>query len=123
MPDIVTMIAIAAAAAAVSGNGNPAQPVRLEVESKPDASIVRVIARGSATCTATYELAVTASGGGNRSVNRGTVKLPSRGEVTVATVKVGRNPGSATKATLDVTPCGGTPYQQVWTSAEGSARG
>lgn len=123
MSDLLNVLAVAAIVAGVSDGGAAAQPIRLEVESTDSASIVRVVAESRATCTAAYELAVTGSGGGNRSVNRGTVKLPSRGPQTVATVKVSRNSGAATTATLDVTPCDGKPYQQVWTSAGSSARG
>lgn len=123
MSDLLSVLAVAAIVAGVSDGGAAAQPIRLEIESTDGASIVRVVAESSATCTAAYELAVTGSGGGNRSVNRGTVKLPSRGPQTVATVKVSRNSGAAMTATLDVTPCDGKPYQQVWTSAGSSARG
>lgn len=122
MTDFVSVLAIAAIVGAVSDSGTASQPVRLEVESQGDASVVRVVADSKVTCTATYELAVTGNGGGNRSVNRGTVRLPSRGPVTVATVKVSSSADAATTATLSVTPCGEKPYRQVWTSAENSAR-
>jgi hypothetical protein len=121
--DFMSVLASAAVVGAIPGSGAATQPVRLEVETQGSTSIVRVVVDSNAACTASYELAVSADGGGNRSVNRGTVNLPSRGAITVATVKVSRNPGSATTATLDVTPCGGKSYQQVWTSREPSAQG
>ena len=116
MMDFVSLLAIAASVGAGAGSGTAAPPIRLEVESRGDANIVRVIADGGPECAATYELAVTGNGGSNRSVNRGTIRLPSRGPVTVATVKVSRGANAATTATLDVSPCGGKPYQQVWSS-------
>jgi hypothetical protein len=123
MMDFVSLLAIAASVGAGAHGGTANQPIRLEVESEGDTNIVRVVADSSALCTATYELAVTGSGGGNRSVNRGTVRLPSRGPTTVATVKVSRSADAATTATLNVSTCDGKPYQQLWTSAESPARG
>jgi len=123
MADFVSLAAIAAMVGAMTDGGIAGQPVRLDVRSDGAANVVRVIAESSATCTATYELAVSGSGGGNRSVNRGTISLPSKGEVTVATVKVGASGDSGMTATLDVTPCDGKPYQQVWTSAKDLDRG
>lgn len=122
MANLIGLLAIAAMVGAMTDGGAP-QPVRLDVQSDGAANVVRVIAEGSSTCTATYELAVTGNSGGNRSVNRGTVRLPTKGPVTVATVKVGASSRSGMTATLDVTPCDGKPYQQVWNSDEGSARG
>jgi len=113
----VSLFAIAASVAATASSTTGTRPMRLEVETQGNSNILRVIADSSTACTATYTLAVTGSGG-NRSVNRATVHLPTRGPVTVATVKVNRSTGAATTATLDVFPCGGKPYQQVWSSIQ-----
>jgi hypothetical protein len=123
MAGLFGVVAVAAMVGAMTESGAVQQPVRLDVQADGAANIIRVIAESSATCTATYELSVTGNDGGNRSVNRGTIRLPSSGAVTVATVRVGGGDGSGTTATLDVTPCDGKAYQQVWKSEEGPARG
>jgi hypothetical protein len=123
MAGLFGFVAMAAMVSAMTESGTVQQPVRLDVQADGVANIIRVIAESTATCTATYELSVTGNDGGTRSVNRGSIRLPSSGAVTVATVRVGGGGRSGTTATLDVTPCDGKAYQQVWKSEEGTARG
>ncbi len=114
MTDILSIVAIAAIAGTIVDGAEASHPIRLQVDTEGTASIVRVIADRSLSCAATYELTVTANSGGNRSVNRGTVSPPA-GPVAVATVKLsGSDPG--TTATLNVSPCKGKAYRQVWRS-------
>lgn len=93
------------------------QPVRLQVEAQGGMSIVRVIAQSPVACSAAYELAVTSSKGGNRSVNRGRVTIAPGEARTVATVKLAGADKSLV-ATLSVSPSGGRAYEQVWPSAD-----
>lgn len=112
--------ALAAIASSLSGAGAADRPIRLVVEAEGAVAVVRVVAQGHSKCNATYELIVASKG--NRSVNRGTARLPAEDSVTLATVKVGHSADAATTATLKVTPCGKAAYEQAWTSAESPAR-
>jgi hypothetical protein len=116
MADLMSVLAIAAVVGAASDGRAAPRPLWLEVETLGASSVMRVVAESDARCTATYELEVSGNAGGNRSVNRGTVTLPSRGKVTLATVKVGGGNAGGVTATLNVTPCGGEAYRQVWKS-------
>ncbi len=121
MTDVVSILAIAAIAGTMVGGADSSHPIRLQVDSEGSASIIRVIADGSLSCAASYELTVAGNSGGNRSVNRGTVRPPARGPVAVATVRP-RGSDAGTTATLNVSPCGGKAYQQVWRSDDDSVR-
>lgn len=109
-----TSAVIAAAIAAAAQPAPPVRPIRLDVQSEGDLHVIRVIAASAVACTATYRLEVAAAGGGNRSVNRGTVTIQPSKPQTLATVKLGGGSSAAPSAKLDVEPCGGASYEQVW---------
>lgn len=120
MVGMFSAIAIAAAGMGAAG-ASAARPIRLDVQSTGSRSIVRVVADGHEACKATYQLEVIGNGGGNRSVNGGTVTLPTNGPVAIATVQVANGGSAGTTATLKVSQCGGDAYEQVWKSPEASS--
>lgn len=101
----------------IGGLAAALQPIRLEVESESGARIIRVVASSPVECTATYTLEVAGGGGGNTSVNRGTVTIAPSKPATLATVRLGGKSADGLSARLDVDPCGGERYQQQWPPA------
>lgn len=110
----LTSALIAVAIGAAGQSAAPAQPITLHVERQGDFHVLRVVANSAVACTATYRLEVAAAGGGNRSVNRGTVTINPSKPQTLATVRLGGGSAAAPTAKLDVEPCGGASYEQVW---------
>lgn len=113
----LTSALIAAAFGAAAQAGAPARPITLDVRTEGDVHVVRVIAHSAVACKANYRLEVAAGGGGNHSVNRGTVTIEPSSPQTLATVKLSGASAAATSARLDVDPCGGASYEQVWPTA------
>jgi hypothetical protein len=104
--------AIAVVIGAPAQPAGPTQPITLHVERRGDVHVLRVVADSPVACTATYRLEVAAAGGGNRSVNRGTVAIQASKPQTLATVTLGGS--AAPSARLEVEPCGSANYEQVW---------
>jgi opacity protein-like surface antigen len=111
MLDLASAV-LAVAMGAAAQPGAAVQPITLHVERQGDVHVLRVVADSPVACTATYRLEVAAAGGGNRSVNRGTVTIQPSKPQTLATVTLG---GPAPpSARLEVDPCGAASYEQVW---------
>lgn len=87
-------------------------PLRLEVHQAAGKNVIEVVGESPVACSASYRLQVSDTRGGNRSVTAGTATIAPGVRHTFATVALG--PESNSVAKLDVSPCGGAPYQQAW---------
>lgn len=94
----------------------PARPLRLEIESTASAKVLNVIGESPAVCGAQYTLEITSGGSGNHSVQRGSTNLRPGQRSTIATVRIGGQGGGDVHAILSVQPCGGTAYEERWSS-------
>ena len=110
------MIALLVATAGMAGEP-PARPLRLQVESTSNAQVLRIIGDAQIDCHAEYALEV-ASGGGNSSVQRGSVDLRPGQRSTIATVRLAGQSSRNIHASLSVQPCGGAAYEDRWSSGE-----
>jgi len=87
-----------------------ASPIRLEAEPFESGIRLRVVGHSEIECAAEYELEVSASAGGNRSVQRGSARLQPGREAVLATTTLGLSDGWS--ASLRVVSCDGKRYVQ-----------
>lgn len=101
--------------AAAPGVAPADRPMPLRLSAEPvDAGIrLQVIGLSPVACEARYELEVAAAGGGNRSVQRGSVKLRPGHKVVLSTTTLGRKGAVGWSATLRVDSCDGRHFEEV----------
>ena len=99
---------------AISAAANPQQegdlkPLRMRVDKSGLATVVELVGTANNECSVSYELQVTQNG--NRSVQRGVVRLRAGAPAIVATVRLAPRPLTAR---LIAKPCGAVEYQDVF---------
>lgn len=94
-------------------------PVRLVTEQVGQGVRITVVGKSASPVDATYALEVSsnAAGGGNRSTQRGSVRLRPGIPVTMITLTLGGNAGEGWTARLKVEPKGAPAYEEVKTSS------
>ena len=107
MPGLLQIAAILLASAAPP-SGSQMKPLRLHVEQRGHATIIRVIGLANAPSSVSYDLQVT--DGGNRSTQRGVAHLQAGVQSTVATVRLVSNGGLSAK--LKVKPLTEAEYDE-----------
>lgn len=110
--------AIGAAGAAPMADTRSA-PVHLVTERVGQGVRITVVGKSESAIDATYALEVSsnAAGGGNRSTQRGSVRLRPGVPVTMITLTLGGNAGAGWTARLKVEPKGAPAYEEVRTSS------
>lgn len=103
-------VATLAAAAAASAQPSQPAPLQLKVDQEGAMTIVRVVGLANVPWSGRYVLEVTDKAGGNRSVQRGSVRLQSGLATTEATV---RTSSANVIAKLIVTPNESPEYEQT----------
>ena len=111
MPGLFQMVITAAAA--ISAGDAAAMPLQLQVRHEGGATLVQVLARAGAPRLVSYALEVGDRSGGNRSVQRGNVRLQPNSESIVTTVRLGSGHANV-RAKLSVTPEDGAAYSQAF---------
>ena len=100
---------------AISAAANPQQegdlkPLRMRVDESGLATVqLELVGTAKNACSVSYELQVTQNG--NRSVQRGVVRLRAGAPAIVATVRLASRPLTAR---LIAKPCGAVEYQDVF---------
>ncbi len=111
---------IAAALASGSGGaGSAAAPVHLVTEPVANGVRITVVGKSASAVDATYALEVSSNpaAGGNRSTQRGSVRLRPGVPVTMVTLTLGGGQGGGWTARLKVEPKGAPAYEEVKTSS------
>lgn len=108
-PTLLAAIAVVAPAATP-----PSAPLRLEVENVSGRNVLKLVGESPVACSVSYELGVSDTEGGNRSVNRGTASIVPGVRRTFATVTVRSQASSKISARLLVRSCKGETYEQHW---------
>ena len=108
------------AAAAAHAAQAPVRPVRLQTEPVAGTELLSVVGESHVACSARYRLEVTAgaAGSANRSIQSGVAQLQPGRRVTLVNLRLAGQGSPKVSAILTVEPCGGQPYQQIWTSAD-----
>jgi hypothetical protein len=121
--DFTASALIAAMLGAMAPGGAAADnpPIRLVSEAAGDGLRLKVVGSSDRALSADYRLEVSSesSGGTNRSVQSGGVRLQPGVPVTLVTLSLGSVKNGAWSARLHVTPKPGAAYEDVRTSADG----
>ena len=112
---LLQIVAATIAGAALPGDA----PIRLVCTPLPDAVRVQIIGSADRSYEADYELEVNTdpSAGGNRSLNRGHVRLEPNVSVVLATITVSSKGAAGWKAKLRVKPEGAPAYEEIRSSS------
>ena len=108
--------AMAAMMSSVGGvaEGGAMEPIHVVAEPMAQGIRLQVIGASSGAYEASFSLEVT--GGGNRSLHRGSAKLRGGDPVILSTVTIGNVKPGQWRARLLVEPQGQEPYEQIRTS-------
>lgn len=104
------LISIASGGVLTGDDGSSSSPIRLAVQRDEHSVFLQVLGLTGSACEATYALEV--SGGGNRSTQRGTVKLEPNRPVKLVNLNLASPGGREWSAKLSVVSCNGTKYEQ-----------
>jgi hypothetical protein len=104
------------AAAAISAGNAGTTPLQLQVRHEGGATLVQVVAHAAPPRLVGYALEVSDRSGGNRSVQRGNVRLQPNSESIITTVRLNSSHANVT-AKLDVTLEGGAAYSQAFNAS------
>jgi hypothetical protein len=112
---LATLLALMTAPAAAGDTADPAAPVRLVAEDAGDAVRLRVVGESPRAFEGEYALEVSsdAAAGGNRTVQRGTVRLAPGVPATLMTLTLGGGGQGGWTARLRVEPADGAAYEEV----------
>lgn len=88
-----------------------AAPITLETETGPAGVTLQVVGLSPTPAEADYALEVSSGAGGNRSVQRGSVRLQPDRRAVLLTTRLGGDAGRGWRATLTVTPRPGERYE------------
>ena len=112
MADFAVTAGLIAAALAAPAAKPPPAPVHLVTEAVDNGVRITVVGRSATVYDARYALEVS-GGAGNRSTQRGSVRLQPGKTSTMTTVTVATTPNAPWTARLKVEPAGAAPYEEV----------